>query len=226
MPARFFVDAVERGGLRQSLPSGRALRGPVGLQPALRAGFSSFNAAMPPVSPSRRRCFAPGVIRVDDALCGAARCRGAALCQRGIGAFKVIVGHAPLVDLQADRIGRVIRLGESRCRCQNARHRQNCQSRNAHSKSPLRLQTWPARHRDRRPALRRQLSGDLAWHVDRQASLIRATLAIVYRTRAAPFALLRRAGTYLDTCKVGPGSAAHHAAKCGALRSIRGTTAC
>jgi hypothetical protein len=50
---------------------------------------------MPPVSPSLRRCFAPGVIRVDDALCGAARCRGIALCQRGIGAFKVIVGHAP-----------------------------------------------------------------------------------------------------------------------------------
>ena len=68
---------------------------------------------MPPVSPSRRRCFAPRVIRVDDALCGAARCRGIALCQRGIGAFKVIVGHAPLVDLQADRIGRVIRLARA-----------------------------------------------------------------------------------------------------------------
>jgi hypothetical protein len=40
---------------------------------------------------------------------------------------------------------------------------------------------------------------------------------------AAFFTLLRRAGTYLNACKVDPGSAAHHAAKGGALRSIRGT---
>ena len=33
--------------------------------------ISSIDVAMPPVSPSRRRCFAPPVIRVDDALCGA-----------------------------------------------------------------------------------------------------------------------------------------------------------
>jgi hypothetical protein len=169
---------------------------------------------MLPVSPSLRRCFAPGVIRVDDALCGAARCRGVALCQRGICAFKVIVGHAPLVDLQADRIGWVIRLGASRRRCRNRRNRQNCQSRNAHSKSPLRLQTWPARHRDRRPALRRRLSGDLARHVDRQASLIWATLAIVSRTRCSA---LRAAPQSRDPLhgprNMGPGSAAHHAAK-------------
>jgi hypothetical protein len=41
---------------------------------------------------------------------------------------------------------------------------------------------------------------------------------------AAFFTLLRRAGTHGDAeCTMGPGSAAHHAAKCGALRSIRGT---
>ena len=86
---------------------------------------------MVPVSPSRRRCFAPPVIRVDDALCGAARCRGIALWQRSIGAFKVIVVPA-LVDLQADRIGRVISLGPSRRRRQNRRNHQNRESRNAH----------------------------------------------------------------------------------------------
>ena len=43
---------------------------------------------------------------------------------------------------------------------------------------------------------------------------------------AAFFTLLRRAGTHGDAeCTMGPGSAAHHAAKCGALRSIRGTLA-
>jgi hypothetical protein len=110
----FFVEAVESGGLRRSLPSGRAL-GPVGLQPALRTG-SKLAQSTRRCRRSRRRCFAPRVIRVDDALCGAARCRSIALWQRGIGAFKVIVVPA-LVDLQADRIGRVIRLGASRRRC-------------------------------------------------------------------------------------------------------------
>ena len=106
-------------------------------EPSSRSGVAplrwigSIDAAMPPVSPSRRRCFAPPVIRVDDALCGAARCRGIALWQRGIGAFKVIVVPA-LVDLQADRIGRVISLGPSRRRRQNRRNHQNRQSRNAH----------------------------------------------------------------------------------------------
>jgi hypothetical protein len=88
----------------------------------------SVNVAM---SSRRRRCFAPCVIRVDDALCGAARCRGVALWQRGIGAFKVIVVEA-LVDLQADRIGRVIRLGPSRRRRQSHRDHQHRQSWNAH----------------------------------------------------------------------------------------------
>ena len=36
--------------------------------------ISSIDATMPPVSSSRRRCFARRVIRVYDALCGAARC--------------------------------------------------------------------------------------------------------------------------------------------------------
>src|SRR5882757_328387 len=93
--------------------------------------ISSIDAAMPPVS---SRCTR--VIRVDDALCGAARCRHIALCQRGVGAFEVIVVPA-LVDLQADRIGRVIGLGPSRRRFQNRHNRQDRQSQKAHRKSPF-----------------------------------------------------------------------------------------
>ena len=100
------------------------------------AGFRSL-AAMPPVSPSRRRCFGPRVIRVDDALCGAARCGGIALCQRGIAALKIIVVPA-LVYLQADRIGRVVGLGASRRRCRYRRD-QNCKSQTAHENLPGRL---------------------------------------------------------------------------------------
>ena len=36
--------------------------------------------------------------------------------------------------------------------------------------------------------------------------------------------LLRRAGTHATFAAVGPGAAAHHAARGGALRSIRGTS--
>src|ERR1041385_5038711 len=43
---------------------------------------------------------------------------------------------------------------------------------------------------------------------------------------AAFFMPLRRAGTITDTgARYGPGSAAHHAAKCYALRCVRGTQA-
>ena len=86
----------------------------------------SIGAAIPPAS-----WFRTGVIRVDDALSGAARCRHVALCQRGIGAFEVIVVPA-LVDLQADRIVRIIRLGLSRRRCRSHPNCQNRQSQNAH----------------------------------------------------------------------------------------------
>jgi hypothetical protein len=42
---------------------------------------------------------------------------------------------------------------------------------------------------------------------------------------AAPFALLRRAGTHHGASgTMDPGSAAHHAAKSGAMRGIRGTS--
>jgi len=54
----------------------------------------SIDAAIPAAS-----WFWAGVIRIDDALGGAARCRHVALCERGIGAFEVIVFPA-LVDLQ------------------------------------------------------------------------------------------------------------------------------
>jgi hypothetical protein len=46
----------------------------------------------------------------------------------------------------------------------------------------------------------------------------------VSRTRCSALALLRRAGTVTNTAfRYDPGLAAHHAAKSGALRSIRGT---
>ncbi len=86
----------------------------------------SIDAAIPPAS-----WFWAGVIRVDDALGGAARRRHVALCQRGIGAFEVIVFPA-LVDLQADRIVRIIGLGSSRRRCRSHPNCQNRQSQNAH----------------------------------------------------------------------------------------------
>src|SRR5258708_23423904 len=86
----------------------------------------SIDAAIPPAS-----WFWAGVIRIDDALGGAARCRHIALCQRGIGAFEVIVFPA-LVDLQADRIVLIIRLGPSRRRFRSHPHCQNRQSQNAH----------------------------------------------------------------------------------------------
>ncbi len=43
------------------------------------------------------------------------------------------------------------------------------------------------------------------------------------RTRCSAPALLRRAGTTFVFATMDPGSAAHHAAKSGALHSIRGT---
>jgi len=86
----------------------------------------SIDAAIPAAS-----WFWAGVIRIDDALGCAARCRHVALCQRGIGAFEVIVLPA-LVDLQADRVVRIIGLGSSRRRCRSHPNCQNRQSQNPH----------------------------------------------------------------------------------------------
>jgi hypothetical protein len=69
-------------------------------------------------------------IWIDDALCRAARCRRVALRQRRVAAF--VIGGPPAVHMQANRISRIVRLGPSRCRCQNRRDRQNHRSRNAH----------------------------------------------------------------------------------------------
>jgi hypothetical protein len=92
----------------------------------MRTRPGSIDAAIAPAS-----WFWAGVIRVDDALGGAARCRHVALCQRGIGAFEVIVVPA-LVDLQADRIVRIIGLGVGRRHCRSHPDCQNRQSQNAH----------------------------------------------------------------------------------------------
>ena len=62
--------------------------------------------------------FCAAVIRVDDALCSAARRGHLALRQRGVSAFEVIVGKA-LIDLQADRIPGIIGLGAGRRHCWN-----------------------------------------------------------------------------------------------------------
>jgi hypothetical protein len=47
--------------------------------------------------------------------------------------------------------------------------------------------------------------------------------ALSSRRGAAFFMPLRRTGTPVKYSKLGPGSAAHHAAKGGALRCVRGT---
>ena len=71
------------------------------------------DAALPPIISFRGHSRGRR-IWIDDAHGVAARCRPSALLQRGIGAFDVGVLHA--VDLQADRIVRIIRLGPSRRR--------------------------------------------------------------------------------------------------------------
>jgi hypothetical protein len=85
------------------------------------------DAAMPPSVRGRVRACK---IWIDDALGGAARRRLGALRQRGIAAFDAAAAQA--VDLQANWIVRIVRLGPSRCRRQNRRDRQNRQSRNPH----------------------------------------------------------------------------------------------
>src|SRR3954467_1310365 len=88
----------------------------------------------PPLSPIPS--LRARVIRVDDALGGPAGGGHLALGDRGVAAFEVVVVPA-LVDLQADRIVRVVGLGAC------GRHRRNrCdgQDRKAwkpHRKSPL-----------------------------------------------------------------------------------------
>jgi hypothetical protein len=66
-------------------------------------------ATMPPIT---RGFFRAREIWIDDALCCAARCRRVALRQRRVAAF-VIVGPQG-VDVQANRVSRIIRLGRHR----------------------------------------------------------------------------------------------------------------
>jgi hypothetical protein len=87
---------------------------------------------MPPIT--RAGLFHARKIWIDVALGGAARRRRVALRQRCVAAF-VIVGP-PAVHMQANRISGIVRLGASRCRCQNRCDRENRQSRNAHSSRP------------------------------------------------------------------------------------------
>jgi hypothetical protein len=84
---------------------------------------------MPPIMWFRRQLRALEMW-IDDALGRAARCRLSALGQRSVTAGDVVPRYA--VDLQADRIIRVVRLGLRWCRSQNCWGRQNRESRNAH----------------------------------------------------------------------------------------------
>ena len=89
---------------------------------------------------------------------------------------------------------------------------------------------WAKAHASRRAHHSTSMEADGGHAI---GSRIRATrwLCPPYKVLRVPdavqrlFALLRRAGTYHRARSfMGPGSAAHHAAKSGALRSIRGTT--
>jgi hypothetical protein len=95
----------------------------------VRLSYALVDAAMPPIT--RAGLFHASKIWIDDARGSAARCRRVALRQRRVAAF-VIVGAPLLVNMQANRISRIVRLGPNRCRRQNRRNRQNRQSRNAH----------------------------------------------------------------------------------------------
>ena len=91
--------------------------------------YALVDAAMPPIT--RAGLFHASKIWIDDAHGGAARCRRVALRQRRVAAI-VIVGPPRLVNMQANWISRIVRLGPNGCRRQNRRNRQNRQSRNAH----------------------------------------------------------------------------------------------
>ena len=95
----------------------------------VRLSYALVDAAMPPIS--RAGLFRAREIWIDDALCRAARCRRLALRQRRVAAI-VIVGPPLLVNMQANRISRIVRLSPYGRRRRNRRNRQNHQSRNAH----------------------------------------------------------------------------------------------
>jgi hypothetical protein len=95
----------------------------------VRLPCALVDAAMPPIT--RAGLFHASKIWIDDAHGGAARCRRVALRQRRVAAF-VIVGPPRLVNMQANWISGIVRLGPNGCRRQNRRNRQNRQSRNAH----------------------------------------------------------------------------------------------
>lgn len=87
---------------------------------------------MPPIA---RGLFRARKKWIDDALGSAARCRRAALRQRGVAALVIVA--PPVVHMQANRISRIVRLSPSWRRRQNRRERQNRQSRNAHRSSSV-----------------------------------------------------------------------------------------
>ena len=102
-----------------------AKEGPAAARCRVTLPGALVDAAMPPIL-SGHLCT--GKIWIDDALGGAARCRRVALRQGRVTAF--VIAAPPAVCVQANRIGRIVRLGPSRRRRQNRRDRQNCQSRN------------------------------------------------------------------------------------------------
>jgi hypothetical protein len=142
------------------------------------------DAAMPPIT---RGLFRAREIWIDDALCRAARCRRVALRQRRVAAF-VVVGLAEHV--QANRISRIVRLGPSRCRCQNRRDHQNRQSRNAHQ-SLLRVR----RRRVPDVGNRKAASRWRRWHASAHQDHLAVTARVPHnRDRVASATGCRRTG--------------------------------
>jgi hypothetical protein len=138
---------------------------------------------MPPIISGRLRARK---IWIDNALRGATRCRRVALRQGRVAAF-VIVGP-PAVHMQANRIGRIVRLGPSRRRRQNRRDRQNCQSRNAHQ-SLLR-------------GYARRIPFALAWHLPfRPGRIFRSPADRSLCSQSIHVRALGQAGC----CRAGPG---------------------
>ena len=139
----------------------------------VRLSYALVDAAMPPIT--RAGLFHASKIWIDDAHGGAARCRRVALRQRRVAAF-VIVGPPRLVNMQANRISRIVRLGPNGYRRQNRRNRQNRQSRNPHQSL---LRDIRAESPTKRDAIPHQSAPDAGWQSSHRWGWEDATLALL-----------------------------------------------